>query len=382
MKDDSLRKLFNKLNSLDINKLQIFIQRLWKERTILYDIFDSISEGIIVVSNDWIIEYSNRAAEEIFGLDQSTQQILTKFAPELIGIQQTLKQSKPDNQFMIKDLEIFYPHKRSLNITGKCILHDEKTISYILIITDATTTHMMIEKQVADERFSTITLLASGVAHELGNPLNAISLRLQLMQKQLKHINYSEERNKLEKSITICEEEINRLDSVIKNFLQAIRPQKPVMHPSNLNIIIDRVLGTLSPEIHNLHIEIIHNSPVFPMILGDEKQLEQVIFNIIKNAIEAVDPHGKILIKGQYTDLQVILEISDNGHGISAEHINKISEPYFSTKETGNGLGMMVVERILQDHNAIFTIQSIINHGTKITIIFPLKDPSLPLLHT
>ncbi|MDE6432512.1 MAG: ATP-binding protein, partial [Opitutales bacterium] len=275
----------------------------------------------------------------------------------------------------------FYPHKKILNITGVKLQTDNNSYIYVLIVSDTSAAQAIIKEQVENERFSTITLLAGGVAHELGNPLNAISLRLQLMQKQLDHIQRSDKRDQLAQSVSICEEEIMRLDGIIKNFLQAIRPQKPVMHPLDLNTVIDHVLNILAPEIHNLHINIARKTPALPLILGDSKQLEEAVFNIVKNSIEAINPHGQISINCSYTDLQVILEIADNGHGIAADNLKKVSEPYFSTKQTGNGLGMMIVERILQEHRAIFTIQSNVDQGTKVVIIFPIKDPSLPLLN-
>lgn len=379
MKKDNLEKLFNKLNSLDINKLQIFIKRLWAERVQLYKMLDLLNDGILILGEDWSINYSNRPASELFGIGESSHILLTEYVPDLAGVKKTLTKAKVNNSFIIKELEIFYPHKKTLNISGTKLETAPNNYIYALVVTDASETQKMIKQQVENERFSTITLLAGGVAHEIGNPLSAISLRLQLMQKQLNKIEQSDKRDKLIESVTICKEEIARLDGIIKNFLQAIRPQKPVMHPVDLNLIIDHVLKILSPEISNLQIKITKKTPTLPLILGDKKQLEEAVFNIIKNSIEAVDPHGQIDIVCSYTELQVLLEISDNGHGIAEENLQKISEPYFSTKQTGNGLGMMIVERILQEHRAIFTIQSNLGRGTKISIIFPIKDPSLPL---
>lgn len=380
MKKGKLEKLFNKLNTLDINKLQTFIKHLWNEREQLYRILNLLNDGVIILAEDWSINYHNRAAKDLFDIRDDNKFRLTEYVPDIRGVQKTLTENKADNSFIIKELEIFYPHKKLLNISGIKLHTDQHTVIFILVITDVSATRAMIKQQVENERFSTITLLAGGVAHELGNPLNAISLRLQLMQKQLNILDHSSERDQLGLSINICKEEIMRLDGIIKNFLQAIRPQKPVMHPTDLGSIIEHVLNILAPEINNLHINIIRQIPALPFISADGKQLEEAIFNIIKNSVEAVDPYGEIRITCTYTDLQIILEITDNGHGISANNLQKISEPYFSTKRTGNGLGMMIVERILQEHRAIFTIQSDIDKGTRVSIVFPLKDPSLPLL--
>jgi signal transduction histidine kinase len=232
---------------------------------------------------------------------------------------------------------------------------------------------------VETERFSTINLLANGVAHELGNPLNSRLVRLQLMQKQIRHIAPSEEREQLQKSIDVCKEEIDRLDGIIKIFLQAIRPQKLILLSTNIEIVIDRVLNVLSPELANGHITVSKNFPALPQILADEKQLEQAFFNIIKNAMEALPNCGNIFIGSKLNATQLILEFVDNGSGITEENMLKIANPYFSTKKNGNGLGLMIVERILREHNAVLAIQSQPGLGTKITVTFPIKDPSLPL---
>jgi signal transduction histidine kinase len=260
------------------------------------------------------------------------------------------------------------------------LFFERKNDIFILVIDDVTAAHNLIEQQVENERFSTVHLLASGVAHELGNPLNAIGLRMQLMQKQLEHIPPSNGGKRLQESIGICQKEIDRLDGIIKNFLQAIRPKKLVLQPTDVEVVMNSVLDTLAPELLNRSIEIVKNCSAVPPILADEKQLEQAFFNIIKNAMEASPNYSNIFICNKLNATQLIVEFTDNGSGIMEENLLKIATPYFSTKKSGNGLGLMVVERILREHGATLTIQSQVDSGTKVTVTFPIKDPSLPLL--
>lgn len=378
MKENKFKKLFEKLNSLDTRELHTLIQRLYHEQEAYHKVFNLVNDGILILTNSCTIEYGNHAANEIFGLlDQ--QHSLEQYVPELSFLKQFLQKCEANIPFAIKELEIKYPQKKTLSIGGVHLVAEHKSDFFILVIRDVTATNNLIEQQVESERFSTINLLASGVAHELGNPLNAMALRLQLMQKQTGYIAPSEEREQLQKSIYVCREEIDRLDGIIKNFLQAIRPQKLILLPTNIEIVIDRMLNVLSPELANGHITVSKNFPALPPILADEKQLEQAFFNIIKNAMEALPNRGNIFIGSKLSATQLILEFVDNGSGITEENMLKIANPYFSTKKNGNGLGLMIVERILREHNAVLVIQSQPGLGTKITVTFPIKDPSLPL---
>jgi signal transduction histidine kinase len=378
MKENKFRKLLEKLNSLDTRELHILIQRLHQEQEAYHKVFNLIKDGILILTNSWMIEYSNRAANEIFGLNEQ-QLSLEKCVPELSFLKQAMQNFKADIPFAIKDFEINYPQKQILAISGIRFVEEHKNDFFVLVICDSTAENNLIEQQVANERFSTINLLASGVAHELGNPLNAISLRLHLMQKQIKHITPSDEREQLQKSVNICQEEIDRLDGIVKNFLQAVRPKKLTLRPTNIEIVIDRILNILSPELANNNVNVHKKFSATPPIFADEKQLEQAFFNIIKNAMEALPNCGNIFINSKLNATQLLVEFIDNGVGISEENMLKIASPYFSTKKDGNGLGLMIVERILHEHNAVLTIQSQPELGTKITVIFSIKDPSLPL---
>jgi signal transduction histidine kinase len=280
---------------------------------------------------------------------------------------------------MIRELEIKYPHRKLVSINGIRTIPGEGDGVCILVIRDATAANNFIEQRVANERFSTINLLASGVAHELGNPLNAVGLRLQLMQKQLHLIPASEGTRQLQKSVSICEEEISRLDGIIKNFLRAIRPQKLDLRPTNIRVVVNRVLDVLAPELANGNIRVRKKFSPMPPILADATQLEQAFFNIVKNSIEASHARGNIVITSKLNATQLILEFADDGGGISEEDIPRVTDSYFSTKKRGTGLGMMIVERIVHQHGAILTIQSQLGLGTKISIVFPTKNPSLPL---
>jgi signal transduction histidine kinase len=379
MKEDSIKKLLGKLGSLGESELHSLIQRLSHELEMCHRIFDLLGEGVLVLTDRYAIEYSNCAAREIFGLLDSRRQTIAHCVPELSFLRQFLQRSSPDIPFTIRELEIKYPRKKFVNIDGIRITTNGNGSAFVLVVRDATATNDFIEQRVAGERFSTINLLASGVAHELGNPLNAIGLRLRLMEKQLQLIVHSDTGKQLQKSITICEGEIARLDGIIKNFLRAVRPRELELHPTDIGAVVNRVLDVLAPEIANADLVVRKKFSPMPPILADADQLEQAFFNIVKNSIEASHAHGNILITGKLNATQLLLEFADDGEGIVAGDIPRVTDSYFSTKKHGSGLGMMIVERIVRQHGATLTIRSHRGLGTCISIVFPIKDPSLPL---
>jgi signal transduction histidine kinase len=379
VREDSIRKLLGKLGSLGETELHALVQRLSQEMETRHKIFDLLSEGVLLLNGNYAIEYGNRAAKEIFGLADSQRQAIFHCVPELSFLRQFLRKSSPNIPFAVRELEIKYPHRKFVSINGVHTATANGDGAYILVVRDATAANNFIEQRVTSERFSTINLLASGVAHELGNPLNAVGLRLHLMQKQLQLVPASEGSRQLQKSLSICEEEISRLDGIIKNFLQAIRPQELDLRPTNIGAVVNRVLEVLAPELANGNIRVRKKFSAMPPILADAPQLEQAFFNIVKNSIEASHARGSILIASKLTATKLLLEFTDNGEGIAEEDIPRVTDSYFSTKKRGTGLGMMIVERIVHQHGATLSIQSQRGLGTKISIAFPTKDPSLPL---
>jgi signal transduction histidine kinase len=202
------------------------------------------------------------------------------------------------------------------------------------------------------------------------------------MQRQSKFVRDIDERAKLEESIGVCLGEISRLDGIVRNFLHAVRPQRPKMVDIALDEVLCGVISLMEAEFRSLNIKIVNNVKKLPLIFGDFAQLKQVFFNVLKNSCEAISGGGTIVIDGISSDSDAILIFTDDGVGIPSEVFDKIFHPYFSTKEDGNGLGMVVVERILREHGATIDIASTKNVGTKIALSFPRKDKNVPLLHS
>ena len=170
----------------------------------------------------------------------------------------------------------------------------------------------------------------------------------------------------------VCQGEVERLDGIITHFLKAIRPQKLELNELDLLGLVEDVLRVQEAELSNRKLEVkVEVNDDLPIILGDRDQIKQAFFNLIKNAMEAMQPSGSLRILARCDDDYVYLQFVDNGSGISEEDLSKVFQAYYTTKEGGHGLGMMIVERIMREHGGHINIESRKEAGTAITLQFP-----------
>jgi len=225
-----------------------------------------------------------------------------------------------------------------------------------------------------------LTLLAAGVAHELGNPINSINIHLQLMERDLRQAP-PELRSKLEESIRVARGEMDRLDSIITRFLKAVRPTLPDFRDASLSRVVVETLEILQAELKDRNVLVEVDVPEdLPWLRLDFEQIKQAVYNIIKNAMQAMGDKGILNIRGQNTGDAVELIFEDNGTGISLENLPHVLEPYYTTKKRGTGLGLMIVQRIIREHGAELQLESHAGQGTMVRIRFPLRKKQVQLL--
>jgi len=251
----------------------------------------------------------------------------------------------------------------------------------VLLVEDQTETQLLEDKLVHSERLASIGRLAAGVAHEIGNPLNSITIHLQLIQRQLAKLEKSPESSRIRKSIEVCTDEVERLHGIITHFLQAVRPSPPDLQETNLLELLEEVLGFQKTELDNRKIRVdVEINEDLPLVMGDRNQLKQVFFNLVKNAMEAMKQDGRLKVKTRSDDDFVYLQIGDSGEGISQEDVRRVFEAYYTTKKEGHGLGLMIVERIMRNHGGQVSIESEPGVGTIVSLQFPQKDRRVRLL--
>lgn len=384
-KHSSLDRVLGRLDSLDTVNLTNLVQRLARERGLFEDIFNTLQEGVLVITLDGEIAYANAAAHELIGLgaDELVGQTLWRLVP---GLRPSLGVDLDDDAALpvvAREFDLSYPEPRTVRLymvpfRGEQHPGDRR---FAVILSDVTRDKQTTEERIEDERTSSILLLAAGVAHELGNPLNSLTIHLQLIHRKLRKLKAGKDTEAVADSVRVCEEEVKRLDGIITNFLEAIRPQPPDLNEVALPDVLGEVLGFQQRELADRGIRVeAEASEDLPIIMADRNQVKQVFFNVIKNAVEAMQPGGRLRIRSRTDDDNVYLAFGDSGVGIKQEDFVRLFQPYHTTKPGGHGLGLMVVQRIMREHGGQIGIESKEGVGTVVTLQFPRKDRRVRML--
>jgi len=393
MKAGFLEKLIGRLGKIGPEEVQNYLLRLAQEKGFLETVFNAIQEGIIVTDSSGRITYLNDAACELFGLDGEDS--IGKLLEERVrGLDwNALTHSGGP---VTRDLEIFYPSNRFINFYIVPLMIESRfdrnenaatddrgyseQVGYAIIMRDITESRRTAEKTIASERLNALTLLAAGVAHELGNPLNSLNIHLQLMERQARKLK-GKERGELQHSIEICRGEINRLDSIVTQFLRAIRPSRPQLQPENINTIVEEAVRFFSAEIEvrDIVVETELRSDL-PLLQLDRGQMKQAFYNVIKNSFEAMKRRGILRIRTDMDESHVRVSFIDTGGGMSAETLSHVFEAYYTTKERGTGLGLLIVRRIVREHGGELAIESTEGKGLTLSIRLPFKEQRVRML--
>ena len=232
------------------------------------------------------------------------------------------------------------------------------------------TRHLEAQLQQA-EKSAVVGRLASAIAHEIRNPLNYINLTLDHLRAKFAP-EENGRREDFEKLTAQLKKEVGRINNQITDFLRYSRPVKLDLQPLEIRRVLEDSLLIVEPqaEDQNILISLIEREDV-PRILGDAETLRSVFSNFFINAVQAMGNGGKLNVTVSPDVESVKIEIADTGGGIPAENLDKIFEPYFSTKETGTGLGLAIVKKIVDDHSGTIEVESQINEGTKFTVRLP-----------
>jgi PAS domain S-box-containing protein len=386
-KNSSLDRVLGRLDTLDSVNLANLVQRLARERGLFEEIFNTLQEGVLVITLDGEIDYANDAAHRLIGLgeDELAGQTLWRLIP---GLRPSLGGTLEDDTaaalpVVAREFELTYPEPRTVRLYMVPFRGEARGDArrFAVILTDVTRDKHATAQQLEDERTSSILLLAAGVAHELGNPLNSLTIHLQLIARKLKKLKASKDTESLVESVDVCRAEVARLDGIIAHFLEAIRPQPPDLAELDLAEVLAEVLRFQQREFADRRIAVeVEASGDLPVVMADRNQLKQVFFNLAKNALDAMEPGGRLKIRARADDDSVFLLFGDSGSGIKQEDLVRVFQPYHTTKPGGHGLGLMIVQRILREHGGQVGIESKEGVGTVVTLQFPRKDRRVRML--
>jgi len=353
-------------------------------------IIQNLSSGLIALDLDGGITFANQPAAQLLGYDR--QEILKKNIKEIFGNDEESQKSLRAlfiSQKRINEKEVHFITRNGASIRvglSSSQIHDENNEfdGVIILFRDLTEIHhlkMQIEKM---ERLALIGELSAGIAHEIRNPLAGIKAAAQLLQEGGSGNGFNQQ--VIERIIR----EVDRANKLLMEFFKFAKPSKPKLNFHDIDLIIDGVALLLAPQMKKSKVELITQfGKEIPEAYVDDTQLEQVIINLFLNAIDAMPEGGKLEVKtyrklinilgNEKTDFEpdenqldyVFIEIRDNGVGISPRNLNKIFNPFFTTKKNGLGLGLPICSRLVSENGGNLDLQSEDGKGAIVTVALP-----------
>ena len=226
---------------------------------------------------------------------------------------------------------------------------------------------------IRTEKIAAVGQIAAGVTHEIKNPLNSLSINAQVLMKELAD-KFGMESNSYE-SASLIKYEINRINNILEEFIKFAKFPKPQFFVNNINQVIQEVCDLISSGARelgvNIHLILQDNINEFKF---DARQLKEVLINLLQNAIKAMPEGGELKINSRMMEENIILQITDTGEGISEKNIEKVFNPFFSTRAGGMGLGLPIVQKIIESHNGKISCSSTVGTGTTFEILLPVTE--------
>ena len=407
MKPGFIDKLLRRLERLRPEEVQRQVLRLVREKGFLETIFNAIQEGIIVTDLSGRIVYLNVAAAGFFALDPE-ESIGKPLAERVRGLDwdTLVSHDGGPEKTVSRDMEVFYPVNRYLNFYAVPLNLEEgggrregrgnngpppagppavaeQRFGYAMIVRDITESRRSAQETLESERLNALTLLAAGVAHEIGNPLNSLTIHLQLMERRLRRLppEAARDRADLEESVRVAKDEIRRLDFIVSQFLRAVRPQGLTTRREDVNDVVRESVSFLEKEIRDRDIIVETDlAGGLPPVEIDHDQIKQAFYNVIRNAFQAMKTGGILRITSALAGDYVAVVFTDTGGGIPPESMGRIFEPYWTTKSGGTGLGLLIVRRIVRAHGGEIGLESDAGRGLAFTIRLPHGDRRVRML--
>ncbi|MDP4099243.1 PAS domain S-box protein [Paenibacillus sp. P96] len=373
--NDELAQLSSRIDIMAFNQ-GLYTRRLeqmYEENRAVKEHLESVinqtADAIHVTDTEDVVVRVNQAFEDLYGWHP--QEVIGK---RLNLVPEELKETYEDQrQRLLKGESISSTESVHLRKDGSRVevsisiapIHDEEKgiVGLISVTRDMTSRNRMEELLRRSEKLTTVGQLAAGVAHEIRNPLTTLRGFLQI-QQQTGTLNV--------KHVDLMLSELDRINLIVGEFLILAKPQAVQFQRTDIRCILEDVISLLDSQAHlcgvEFHIQVT-NQPT--AVFCAENQLKQVFINLLKNAIEAMPNGGRISIELCLYEENVKIVIKDEGTGMSPEVMAKLGEPFFTKKDAGTGLGLMVSQRIIQSHKGLLDMESIEGEGTTVTILLP-----------
>ena len=346
--------------------IKIYDREKMSER--LNQILDLLPTPIIEIDKNGIIKMINTAFLSYHSNDLKKADFLEKPFPDIVGVMNSVF-GETDITQVLKGTVINQKHAKGAHanwlISAIPITGETEELSGGLAIYQNITEYEKIRVEMAKlDRLNLIAEMAAGVAHEIRNPLTVIKGYLQFLQRKIP--------DSVKEQFQIILTEVSCIEAIISNFLSLAKNTLSQKEISNLNEIIMDILPLIHAEANRCNIFIKLNlADQLPDQLLDGKEIKQVILNLCRNAFEAMSQQGVLSLQTKVIDTTVVCVVSDTGCGIPQDKLNKIFNPFYTTKENGTGLGISICENIVKKHDGEIEVDSQENEGTKVTIRLP-----------
>ena len=335
------------------------------------NVIASMSSGLLTTDSRQRVTFLNPPGGEMLGLDPAA--ITGRFLAELElpfpcdweSIRTRARGREPYRAET--EFERVEGNRRVLGYSLRVLEGAEGDEGTLILFHDLTDVKKLERRARFNEQLAAVGELAAGIAHEIRNPLASISGSVQVLSNELSV--GSTERRLME----IIVSESNRLSGILEEFLRFVRPQERRVASFDVATTISEVMEIfrLSDEVSDAHVIELDVSPGSSTLSGDRDQIRQIIYNMAKNAVRAMDAGGKLTISGREEKRWYVIRFSDTGRGMSSDEIARIFTPFSTAFDGGTGLGMAIVRRIVEDHGGVIDVESRPGEGTTVTIQLP-----------
>jgi len=370
-----LDKVLPRIDRVDRDRLTGILTTLARERDLLEKVFNLLGEGIVVTDREGRVTFSNRSAESMLVAGRGTIEgaVLADALPDA-GLRAIVAEALRSRRgILAREMTVERPASEHLTVTVVPIENVDGEFDGAVFIFRVTTADVLKQERHAQiKRMQSFGMMAAGIAHEVGNPLNSLDIHLQLIERRMRLLNGAG-KTELVELLEVAKEEVKRLEGIVSRFLKAARPEPPAFAEGDVPALLDRTLDFMEPEMQRAGIALERRyAPFVPPVMCNVDQLRQVFINLLRNAVQAMPRGGAIRVEAGLDRGQVTVSVADSGCGIPEDHLGRIFEPYFTTKDGGSGLGLVIVERLVSEHGGDLVVSSTPGKGTTITVRIPV----------
>jgi signal transduction histidine kinase len=416
-----VKRVSQKISKLSDDQVEQLIDAINEENDTLDSILESLSDGLVIVDEEWHLLQTNKAAERYLPfktrpVEQRSENVPVWTLIDDSLISAFLQDCATNQKVNVSDeFSLAAPEDkvRFITVTVLPLVQKQKkensdayethVVGSIITIDDITekrTQEVLLHRM---ESLASLTNLAASVAHEIKNPLGAISIHIQLLQKAVKKAREGDgmlpDEKFMENYLAVINEEIDNLNKIVIDFLFAVRPVQAQMTLVDPDELVKKFASFFKAEFDSKNVAIkVSLCENCPRLMIDEKLFREVIVNIAQNALAAIlvrfpaqpkeEPEeltgelnsGELVIESYVKNDKYFLTIADNGCGMDEKTASHIFEPYFTTKANGTGLGLTMVYKIIKEFSGDIDVKSVPGHGTVFTIMLPVPQTATKLL--